>query len=49
MTQRIYAEDGVKGYFRGLVPRVIKRSLSNAFGWMIFEQLVQFWSGTTGL
>jgi len=49
MTRRVYAEDGMPGFFRGLAPRVIKRSLSNAFGWMIFEQLVQFWSGTTGL
>ena len=49
MTARIYAEDGLSGFFRGLAPRIIKRSLSNACGWMIFEQLVQFWSGTTGL
>lgn len=49
MTGRIYAEDGLSGFFRGLAPRIIKRSLSNACGWMIFEQIVQFWSGTTGL
>lgn len=49
MTRRIYREDGMTGFFRGLAPRIIKRSLSNATGWMIFEQLVQFWSGTTGL
>ena len=49
MTRRIYVGDGARGFFRGLAPRVIKRSLSSACGWMIFEQLVQFWSGTTGL
>lgn len=49
MSVRIYREDGMAGFFRGLAPRIIKRSLSNACGWMIFEQLVQFWSGTTGL
>jgi solute carrier family 25 protein 38 len=49
MVRTIYAEDGMRGFMRGLLPRIIKRSLSNACGWMMFEQMVQFWSGTTGL
>ena len=49
MVRLIYREDGLSGFMRGLLPRIIKRSLSNACGWMMFEQMVQFWSGTTGL
>lgn len=41
----ILQENGVKGFFRGLLPRVMKRSLSNALGWMTYEQLVQMWTG----
>lgn len=49
MVGVIYREDGARGFMRGLLPRIIRRSLSNACGWMMFEQMVQFWSGTTGL
>lgn len=49
MVRTIHREDGLSGFMRGLLPRIIKRSLSNACGWMMFEQMVQFWSGTTGL
>jgi solute carrier family 25 protein 38 len=49
MTRRIYSEDGMSGFFRGLLPRIMKRSLSSAISWMTFEQLVQFWKGKTGL
>jgi solute carrier family 25 protein 38 len=41
----IYAEHGARGYFAGLLPRVIRRSLSNAIAWSLFEQIYQFWSG----
>ena len=41
----IYAETGARGYFAGLLPRVIRRSLSNAIAWSLFEQIYQFWSG----
>ena len=35
----IYREVGLRGFFAGLLPRLIRRSLSNAIAWSLFEQL----------
>jgi len=41
----VYASNGVSGFFAGLLPRVLRRSLSNAIAWSLFEQIYTFWSG----
>ena len=38
----IVREDGVKGLFKGLVPRLLRRSLSNAIAWSCYEEVTQF-------
>lgn len=49
MFTYIYTQHGVHGLYRGLLPRVLRRSMSNALSWMLFEQIVTFYSGFTGL
>lgn len=34
----VYQRFGVKGYFRGLVPRMIRRTLVTALAWTVYEQ-----------
>lgn len=48
-TITIYYDNGYIGLYRGLIPRVIRRSCSNALSWMLFEQIVTFYRGVTGL
>ncbi|XP_013772829.1 solute carrier family 25 member 38-like [Limulus polyphemus] len=35
----IYKEYGLAGYFKGLVPRVLRRTLMTALAWTVFEQV----------
>lgn len=49
MMQHVYQHDGLRGLYRGLLPRVLRRSVSNAMSWMLFEQIVAFYKGFTGL
>ncbi|KAJ8404192.1 hypothetical protein AAFF_G00339650 [Aldrovandia affinis] len=36
----IYAEDGLRGFFRGAVPRSLRRTLMAALAWTVYEQLM---------
>ena len=41
----VWQEGGVRGFFRGLLPRVLRRSLSNAITWSVYERIYTAWSG----
>ena len=49
LTASVYRADGLSGFFAGLLPRVLRRSLSNAIAWSLFEQIYSFWSGTIAI
>lgn len=36
---KIYHNEGIKGFFRGLAPRLIKKPLSNTISWIMYESL----------
>lgn len=36
--RRLYVEEGGRGFFRGFVPRMMKRAISTALTWTLFEQ-----------
>lgn len=36
----IYQTSGFAGYFRGLVPRLVRRTLMSAMAWTVYEQLM---------
>ena len=38
-TKRLYAEEGLCGFFRGLAPRLIRRAGTRACTWTLFEYL----------
>lgn len=40
-VREIWMEDGPLGFFRGTLPRLLKRSLSGAVTWTLYEFLVQ--------
>ncbi|KAI9922143.1 hypothetical protein PsorP6_000202 [Peronosclerospora sorghi] len=37
---KIYCHEGLRGFAKGIVPRVVKRTLSTAVTWTIYEQLM---------
>jgi solute carrier family 25 protein 38 len=37
---KIAREEGMAGFYRGAMPRMVKKSLSSAIGWVIFEELM---------
>lgn len=41
VTMEIYMADGFAGYFRGLVPRVIRRTLIAAMAWTVYEEIMK--------
>ena len=45
LTASLYRANGLSSFFAGLLPRVMRRSLSNAIAWSLFEQIYTFWSG----
>ena len=45
LARQIALESGARGFYRGLLPRVLRRSLSNAIAWSLYEQIYHFWSG----
>ena len=45
LTRCIWQESGPRGFFRGLLPRVVRRSLSNAITWSVYERIYTLWSG----
>nr|CAD7452343.1 unnamed protein product [Timema tahoe] len=38
----VHKKYGVKGYFKGLVPRMLRRTLMAAMAWTVYEQVKQF-------
>lgn len=38
--QKIYEKDGLKGYFRGLFPRILRKGAGTIVAWGIYEYLV---------
>jgi solute carrier family 25 protein 38 len=36
----VYQKYGVKGYFKGLMPRMVRRTLVAAMSWTVYEQLM---------
>ena len=49
LSVSLYRTGGASAFFVGLVPRVMRRSLSNAIAWSLFEQIYSFWSGTVAI
>ena len=39
--QITYVEYGKIGFFRGIVPRCLRRTLISAFSWTVFEELMK--------
>ncbi|KAJ3103435.1 hypothetical protein HDU97_010181 [Phlyctochytrium planicorne] len=39
---KIAKEEGYRGFFIGLMPRVLRKSLSSAITWTVYEELAQF-------
>lgn len=46
-SRAIWRAHGVGGFFRGVLPRVLKRSLHQAVAWTIFEEFSRALSGKT--
>lgn len=42
---KIYQYDGLIGYFRGIMPRLIRKGMGNILAWGIYEYLVDKRSG----
>lgn len=38
-TIRVYEKYGVLGYFKGVVPRMLRRTLMTAMAWTVYEQV----------
>ncbi|KAL7686525.1 putative mitochondrial carrier domain protein [Plasmopara halstedii] len=38
-VSKIYRHEGLRGFAKGIIPRVVKRTLSTAVTWTIYEQL----------
>lgn len=43
-TRRVFAEEGLYGFFRGSSPRFFKRILGSAITWMVFEDTTAFYT-----
>lgn len=41
---RVLKEDGVPGFFRGMLPRLIRKSISSAISWTVYEEIVRVYS-----
>lgn len=37
----IYGENGLNGFFRGIAPRCLRRTLISAFSWTVFEEIMK--------
>jgi hypothetical protein len=38
--RKIYKYDGFRGFFRGMVPRVLRKGFGNIIAWTAYEYLV---------
>jgi solute carrier family 25, member 38 len=43
-TVKIWRDEGANGFFRGMVPRLLRKSMSSAISWTIYEEIVRFYS-----
>ena len=41
-TLRVYEKYGVLGYFKGIVPRMLRRTLVTAMAWTVYEEVAKF-------
>lgn len=39
---RVYKKYGVLGYFKGIVPRMLRRTLMTAMAWTVYEEVAKF-------
>ncbi|OAD60049.1 Solute carrier family 25 member 38 [Eufriesea mexicana] len=39
---RVYKKYGVLGYFKGIVPRMLRRTLMTAMAWTVYEEVTKF-------
>lgn len=39
MAAQIYREEGLRGFYLGYVPRIMKKGVSSALSWVVFEKL----------
>ena len=37
---KIYETDGVMGYFRGLLPRILRKGAGSIIAWSFYEYLI---------
>lgn len=37
---KIYETDGMMGYFRGLLPRIMRKGLGSIIAWSFYEYLI---------
>ena len=37
---KIYETDGVAGYFRGLLPRILRKGMGSIIAWSFYEYLI---------
>ena len=45
-VQRLYREEGIRGFFRGYLPRMMKRAGSTAVTWTLFEHFAAQYDAT---
>jgi len=38
--EKIYQTDGLKGFFQGLIPRIVRKGLGSIIAWTCYEFLI---------
>jgi solute carrier family 25 protein 38 len=38
---KIFKAEGSRGFFAGMAPRVIRKSLSSAISWTVYEEIIK--------
>ncbi|KAI8898181.1 mitochondrial carrier domain-containing protein [Globomyces pollinis-pini] len=41
--RRVFAEEGYRGFFGGMVPRMLRKTMSSAISWTIYEEVVRYY------
>ncbi|KFM78884.1 Solute carrier family 25 member 38, partial [Stegodyphus mimosarum] len=41
-VQLVFKENGVHGFFSGMVPRMVRRTLMAAMAWTVYEQVISY-------
>jgi solute carrier family 25 protein 38 len=42
--KRVWMVDGLSGFFRGVAPRAVKKSISSAIAWTVYEEIISLYS-----